>query len=187
MLLTLFFIIVIKNIKTTEIKILENETDHSFAVTKLRIRDVNNSLLDDLYPIYFWTEFEINNHSIQLLFTRILSSNDFEFSRSYRTIFTIIDKQNETRKAEAKCVLYLRFYSYKIVRILKLQAARSWFAAKNRSLLDVYYIDLSLKMHDGLMIRMTFDLFEDRYVGTINRLAKKTLSKFSILQKSWFL
>ena len=88
---------------------------NSYRVDKLRLRDLNNSLLGDLYPVYFQVEIEFNNETISVIFVRNLGVLE-QFSRSYESISVVLNKTENNSLSKAKCRLFLRVDSYKMAK-----------------------------------------------------------------------
>ena len=166
MLLIQIQIIKVKSIrlgKTSQNDISYNEI--SYRVDKLRLSDLNNSLLGDLYPVYFQVEIEFNNESISIVFVRILGVLE-EFSRSYESILMKINNTENNSLSKAKCILFLRVDSYNMAKKYGLKWSRNWFLSQQ--LEELFYIDLTLHRFDDVVIRVVLDV-SGEYVANMNR------------------
>lgn len=158
-------IIKIKSIrvgKTSQNDISHNEI--SYKVDKLRLRDLNNSFLADLYPVYFQVEIEFNNESISIVFVRNHGLKE-EFSSTYQSISVEINNTENNSLSKAKCSLFLRVDSYNMAKKYGLKWSRNWFLSQ--PLEDLFYIDLTLHRFD-VVIRVVLDLSGD-YVANLKR------------------
>jgi hypothetical protein len=183
MLLFQIQIIKVKSIRVG--KTLQNDISHneiSYKVDKLRLRDLNNSLLGDLYPVYFQVEIEFNNESISIIFVRNYGLKE-EFSRSYQSILVKINNTENNSLSKAKCSLFLRVDSYKMAKKYGLKWSRNWFLSQ--PLEDLFYIDLTLHRFDDVVIRVVLDL-SGEYVSNLKRYLAQPTKKDKRKRRSLF-
>lgn len=163
-----FIVFLVTSVELTNINMITEIPGRFYKISNLKLRDINNSLLGDLYPITFQVKFQVENYTISILFSRIFSSKEFQISKAFRGVSIKINNCDQTNSSESRSVLYLNTDSHKTFRKYGLKLTRSLFVVKNQSLEVLYGFDLSLRVYEKFVIRVCLDLSNNEYVAHLS-------------------